>query len=318
MEYEQIAQLMPDFLLPLLQKQYNEEQIHTIFEGYAAPRFTTLRANALLSTREEVANALTEAGIEFEEVPWYNDAFVITNAREKVLWQMPIYQEGKVYLQSLSSMLPPLALKPCAGNDILDMCAAPGGKTTQMAALGGKACRITACELNAPRAERLEFNLNKQGASNVTVMREDARKLSEYFRFDQILLDAPCSGSGTLRATDVKLHRRFTEALVAKSVKSQRALLDKALQLLKPGGTCVYSTCSILEQENEAVVRQAMARANKKGVFELVDLRKEMHLDSCGGNTKVPLLPASIDECLCIAPTHYYEGFFMAKIRRKA
>ena len=318
MKYEQIAQLMPDFLLPLLQKQYNEEEIHAIFEGYAAPRFTTLRANTLLSSKEEVATALTEAGIEFEEVPWYSDAFVITNAREKALWQMPLYQEGKVYLQSLSSMLPPLALKPQAGNDILDMCAAPGGKTTQMAALGDKACRITACELNAPRAERLEFNLGKQGASNVTVMREDSRKLSEYFRFDQILLDAPCSGSGTLRATDVKLHRRFTEALVAKSVKSQLALLDKALQLLKPGGTCVYSTCSILEQENEEVVRQAMARANKKGSFELVDLHQEMQLDSFESKAKVPLLPCSIEESLCIAPTQYYEGFFMAKIKRKA
>ncbi len=318
MDYQQIVQLMPEFLLPLLEKQYEQKNIQTIIEGYSAPRFTTLRANTLLSSREEIAAALNEAGIEFEEAPWYQDAFIITNAREKALWQLPAYQEGKLYLQSLSSMLPPLALKPMAGNDILDMCAAPGGKTTEMAALGGKACHITACELNAPRAERLEFNLQKQGATNVTVMREDSRKLSEYFRFDQILLDAPCSGSGTLRATDVKLHRRFTEALIAKSVKSQLALLDKALQLLKPGGTCVYSTCSILEQENEAIVRQAMARANKKGVYELVNLHKELDLEAHKGAVEVPLLPATIEESLCIAPTQYYEGFFMAKIKRKA
>ncbi len=318
MDYQQIVQLMPEFLLPLLEKQYEQKNIRTIVEGYAAPRFTTLRANTLLSSRGEIVAALNEAGIEFEEVPWYQDAFIITNAREKALWQLPVYQEGKLYLQSLSSMLPPLALKPMAGNDILDMCAAPGGKTTEMAALGGKACHITACELNAPRAERLEFNLQKQGATNVTVMREDSRKLSEYFRFDQILLDAPCSGSGTLRATDVKLHRRFTEALIAKSVKSQLALLDKALQLLKPGGTCVYSTCSILEQENEAIVRQAMARANKKGVYELVDLHKELALEAHKGAVEVPLLPTTIEESLCIAPTQYYEGFFMAKIKRKA
>lgn len=314
MEYEQIAQLMPDFLIPLLREQYDEANTQKIVEGFGAARLTTLRANTLLANREEVAAELAAAGIESEQVTWYEDAFVITNARERVLWQLPVYQEGKVYLQSLSSMLPPVALGVTSGLDILDMCAAPGGKTTQMAALGGKGCRITACEMNAPRAEKLQYNLEKQGASNVTVMREDARKLSEYFSFDQILLDAPCSGSGTLHANDVKLHRRFTEALIAKSVKSQLALLDKALQLLKPGGTCVYSTCSILEKENESVLRQCLARANKSGVYELVDLHEQMDLE----HSAIPLLPTSIAEAVCVMPTDRYEGFFMAKIRRKA
>lgn len=314
MDYEQIAQLMPSFLQPLLAEQYDDEHVRHIIEGYGASRLTTLRANTLLSKKEEVAQALTDAGIEFEGVPWYDDAFVVLNAREKALWQLPIYQEGKVYLQSLSSMMPALAMQVKPQMDILDMCAAPGGKTTQMAALGGRGCRITACELNAPRAERLEFNLNKQGASSVTVMREDSRKLSDYFSFDQILLDAPCSGSGTLHANDVKLHRRFTEALIAKSVKSQRALLDKALKLLKPGGTCAYSTCSILEKENESVVRQCLAQANKKGSYKLVDLHPLFNVEE----SQIPVLPSSIQEAICVAPTERYEGFFMAKIKREA
>lgn len=314
MDYEQIAQLMPSFLQPLLAKRYDDEHIRQIIEGYGTSRLTTLRANTLLSSKEEVAQALTDAGIEFEGVPWYDDAFVVLNAREKALWQLPLYQEGKVYLQSLSSMMPALAMQVKPQMDVLDMCAAPGGKTTQMAALGGKGCRITACELNAPRAERLEFNLNKQGASSVTVMREDSRKLSDYFSFDQILLDAPCSGSGTLHANDVKLHRRFTETLIAKSVKSQRALLDKALKLLKPGGTCVYSTCSILEEENESVVRQCLTQASKKGSYELIDLNPLFDIEE----SQIPVLPTSIREAICVAPTDRYEGFFMAKIKREA
>lgn len=314
MDYEQIAQLMPSFLQPLLAEQYDDEHVRQIIEGYGTSRLTTLRANTLLSSKEEVAQTLTEAGIEFEGVPWYGDAFVILNAREKALWQLPLYQEGKVYLQSLSSMMPALAMQVKPQMDVLDMCAAPGGKTTQMAALGGKGCRITACELNTPRAERLEFNLNKQGASSVTVMREDSRKLSDYFSFDQILLDAPCSGSGTLHANDVKLHRRFTEALIAKSVKSQRALLDKALKLLKPGGTCMYSTCSILEKENESVVRQCLSQANKKGSYKLINLNPLFDIEE----SRIPVLPTSIQEAICVAPTDRYEGFFMAKIKREA
>ena len=116
------------------------------------------------------------------------------------------------------------------------MCAAPGGKTTQISALTGGEARITACEMHVPRAERLEFNLARQGARNVTVMRVDARRLDDYFSFDQILVDAPCSGSGTLDAADPKMPKRFTPTLVEKSVKAQRALLAKALRLLKPGG----------------------------------------------------------------------------------
>ena len=314
MDFEQTAALMPSFLLPLLSEQYDEQRVHDIVEGYGAARLTTLRANTLLSDAEEVASALTQAGIEYEKVTWYDDAFIILNAREKALWQLPVYQEGKIYLQSLSSMLPALAMQVKPQIDILDMCAAPGGKTTQMAALGKKGCHITACELNAPRAERLRFNLDKQGAGSVVVMKEDSRKLSDYFSFDQILLDAPCSGSGTLHANDVKLHRRFTEALVAKSVKSQHALLEKALKLLKPGGTCVYSTCSILEKENESVVKHCLDKANKRGSYKLVNLNEQFSPES----NNIPTLPTSLPEAICVAPTNRFEGFFMAKIKKES
>jgi ribosomal RNA methyltransferase Nop2 len=323
MDYEQTAKLLPPFLVPLLEEQYGAEITRTIVEGFAGGRLTTLRANALRSDIDEVRAGLDAAGIEYEPVAWYPDALVITNAREKALWSLPLYQEGKIYLQSLSSMLPPVAMKVVPGLDILDMCSAPGGKTTQMAALGGRQAHITACELNAPRAERLEYNLERQGATNVTVLREDARRLSEYFRFDQILVDAPCSGSGTIRATDVKLHRRFTEQLIAKSQRAQAALLGKALTLLKPGGTCVYSTCSVLACENEDIVSASLTSANKFGTFELMDVRAELGLpvdedgtlqDSLG----IPLLPTKLEGTICVTPTLRYEGFFMAKIKRKA
>lgn len=260
---------LPRFLEPMLVEQYGPELAARVVSGYRTPRASSLRANALRSTRDEVADALSDAGIAWTAVPWYADAFVVGGNAEKPLRELALYDEGGIYLQSLSSMLPPLVLGAQPGIDILDMCAAPGGKTTQLAALGGAGMRITACELHAPRAEKLEHNLRKQGAGNVVVMRTDARKLDDFFSFDRILLDAPCSGSGTLRAGDPKLHARFTQALIQKSRKSQAALLDKALALLKPGGTLVYSTCSVLACENEDIVRAALKKAAKRGSYTL-------------------------------------------------
>ncbi len=311
MSYEAAAAKLPAFFEPMLVEQYGADLARRIAEGCDARRNSSLRANALATTRDEIAAALDEAGIAWEGVAWYKDAFVIRDAGEKALWKLPIYEEGKIYLQSLSSMLPPLVLGAEPGIDILDMCAAPGGKTTQLAALGGKGCHITACEMHPPRAEKLEYNLRRQGANNVMVMRTDARRLDEFFRFDRILVDAPCSGSGTLRTRDPKLALRFTEKLVQKSVKSQKALLAKALELLKPGGTLVYSTCSVLGCENEDIVKECLNAVSKRGKYEIEPIEME-------GMAELPLLPVKIEGTLCVCPTDLYEGFFVAKITRKA
>lgn len=301
---------LPGFFQPLLEAQYGVADAARIIEGCHAQRATTLRANTLLASRDAVAAELDAAGVAWRGVPWYADAFVIEGAREDAIRALGAYERGEVYLQSLSSMLPALVLGAQPGEDVCDMCAAPGGKTTQVAALSGGKALIMACEMHAPRAERLEHNLRKLGAANVNVMRTDARRLDDFFSFDRILLDAPCSGSGTLRAADPKLHARFTPALVEKSRKAQRALLDKALALLKPGGTLVYSTCSVLAGENEDVVESCLART-RRGAFEL----KPVEID---GGEDLPRLPVRLDGCLALRPTELYEGFFIAKIVRKA
>jgi len=224
-------------------------------------------------------------------------------------------------------MIPALVLDPHPGEDICDMCAAPGGKTTQIAALADGKAYLTACEMHAPRAEKLQFNLNKLGASNVTVMKTDARQLDDFFSFDRILLDAPCSGSGTLRAGDARVAKHFTPALVRKSQKNQRALLSKALGLLKPGATLVYSTCSVLACENEDIVEQCLRQAKRKGIFEIQPIIPGAGAATDDDNAPLPtfnarqaaalpLLPTRLDGTLCLAPTDLYEGFFVAKIKR--
>ena len=290
---------IPEFLIELLLKQYGQDLTERIIEGYLAESDVTLRVNTIKSNIDEIKQILSENKIEFEEVSWNENALIIKNTTEQELRNLDIYEQGKIYLQSLSSMIPPIILEPKEGENILDMAAAPGGKTTQIAALTNNKSMITACEKNKIRAERLKYNLQKQGVGCVNIMLEDARNLSDFFSFDKILLDAPCSGSGTENVNT----KYFTEELIKKSSKTQEQLLNKALKVLKPGNEMVYSTCSILEQENENVLKKALQRFNA----EIVPI--EIAQD-------IKTLPVSISGTICVCPEKNYEGFFIAKIRK--
>ena len=291
---------IPQFAKQLLVEQYGEVLANKIMEGYSKQRAVTLRVNTIKSNKESIKQKLEEAGIETEDVSWYQDALIIKNVREEEIKKLDIYENGEIYLQSLSSMLPPIILEPKVGENILDMAAAPGGKTTQIAALTQNKAYITACEKNKIRAERLKYNLQKQGVGCVNVMLEDARKLSDFFSFDKILLDAPCSGSGTMSVFD----NQFSKELIARSSKTQEELLRKAFKILKTGGEMIYSTCSILAQENEEVLRKVV----KKNEAEIVPIEQI---------EGVPVLPTSINGVMCVCPTEMYEGFFVAKIKKK-
>lgn len=295
---------LPDFLKEKLISQYGEDLFQKIVEGYGQQRAVTLRVNTLKTDVPYVKSCLQAAGITWKEVPWSAEALVMEQVREDILRDLPVYQQGSIYLQSLSSMLPPILLSPEKGECILDMAAAPGGKTTQMAALSGNQAQITACEKNKVRAQRLRYNVEKQGASCVYLMTEDSRKLDDYFSFDKILLDAPCSGSGTLELTSRGVKQKITEELISRSVKTQEELLKKALKLLKPGHEMIYSTCSILREENEDTVKKILGKQ-----AEIVPILQE-------GLPKVPFLPTTVEGTLCICPSRLYEGFFVAKIRK--
>ena len=228
----------------------------------------------------------------------------LEGAGEAAVAALPMFENGEIYMQSLSSMIPPLVLGAQAGENVLDMAAAPGGKTTQIAALTGGGALITACERNKMRAERLEYNVKKQGASRVTVMNMDARQLDDFFAFDRVLLDAPCSGSGTVTEGS---RGQFSREYLDRTVKMQKTLLDKAIRLLKPGHELVYSTCSVLREENEEVVAAAL----KKGGVQLVPI-------DTAAFDGVPLLPTDMPGVMCVCPDEWYEGFFVAKMKKNA
>jgi len=297
---------VPAYLAQLLGAQYGEELAEKIAQGYEAQRAVTLRANPLKTDAQTVREKLAKQGIETTLVSWYADAMIVHGVREDALTGLDLFEAGEIYLQSLSSMIPPLLLGAKPGENVLDMAAAPGGKTTQIAALTGNQAMITACEMNKIRADRLKYNVQRQGASRVTVMNIDSRNMDDLFSFDRILLDAPCSGSGTVQLNDRRFKGQFTKEYLARTTKQQEALLVKALRLLRSGSEMIYSTCSVLEQENEDIVRKALRKANAEVV----------PLDMTGFDS-VPQLPVTIPGTLCVCPDELHEGFFVAKIRRK-
>ena len=296
---------IPNFLYNLLIDQYGEEVTNKIISGYSKKRKTTLRVNTLKTSINYVKEYLTNLNYTYSEVPWYESALILENVTEKEIKDLDIYKNGEIYLQSLSSMIPAIILNPKEDENILDMAAAPGGKTTQMVALSNNNAYITACEKNKIRAERLKYNIEKQGATRVSVMIKDSRDLDNFLSFDKILLDAPCSGSGTLDINDNKLETIFTEKLLNRSIKFQTQLLNKAINLLKKGNEMVYSTCSILAMENENIIQKFL---DLKQV-QIIPINKDLFAN-------VPFLPTSINGTLCIAPSELYEGFFVAKLKK--
>lgn len=293
-----MLEIIPQFLKEMLVNQYGQETTEKIIKGYVK-KVVTIRINTIKTSKQEIIDKLKNAQIEFDEIEYNNNALIIRNKNEEDLRKLDVYENGEIYMQSLSSMLPPIVLEPREKENILDMTAAPGGKTTQMSAMTDNKAYITACEKNKIRAERLKYNLQKQGAKMVNVMQEDARKLSDYFSFDKILLDAPCSGSGTENV----LNAKFTEELIERSVKTQEELLKKALKILKPGGEMVYSTCSILKQENEDLLKKFL----KKSKIEIMPINL---------TDEIPMLPTTLKGTVCVCPTEIYEGFFVAKIKK--
>ena len=288
---------IPQFLKGKIEKEYGLEILNKIETGFIEEKPVTLRVNTIKSNAEKVKIELEKNNIEYEIVEWNKSAFIIKNVKEEEIRKLDIYNNGEIYLQSLSSMIPAIIIDPKERENILDMTAAPGGKTSQIAAIANNKVFLTACEKNKIRLDRLQYNMQKQGVKNINIMQEDSRKLSNYFSFDKILLDAPCSGSGTENV----FNSNFTEELIKRSCKTQEELLTKALSILKHGGEMVYSTCSILKEENEEILNKVLKKF--KAQIVPIQIPKE-----------IPVLPTSIDGVVTICPTKLYEGFFVAKI----
>ena len=272
----------------------------------------TFRVNRIKSTPEEVLGRFQGYGINLRGVPWYEDAF--TSEVPDIGGTLEHFT-GAIYFQELVSMLPPLLLRKEleSASFVLDGCAAPGSKTTQIAAMMGNRGTIVANDLDYSRIRALKFNLEKTGTLNTIITNVDLRSFNTP-GFEVVILDAPCSAEGTMRKNG-ELFETWSEREIRKHSSIQRQLILKAFDLLAPGGSMVYSTCTFAPEENEAVVDHLLR--NRDGVelerISFDGLRTSPAVMEWGGEH----FDERVSSCARVWPHHNDTGgFFLAKVRK--
>ncbi|MFT4343697.1 MAG: NOL1/NOP2/sun family putative RNA methylase [Candidatus Woesearchaeota archaeon] len=280
----------------------------------AFPR-KAIRVNTLKISPEELKERLPSAW-NITPVPWCPEGFWIKHSEgRRDIGNLIEHALGYIYVQEASSMIPPIVLDPQPGEIILDMCSAPGSKTTQIAARMQNKGLLFANDIEGVRLAPLGINLQRMGVTNtvITLMYGQHYKRSNIV-FDRILVDAPCSGTGTICKSPGTL-RMWNPAMVTRIAGTQKKLIDAGFSKLKSGGTLVYSTCSNEPEENEGVINWLLEN-HPDAYLEKIDIlaKSSPPILEFNGTSYNP----EIAKCLRIWPQdNHTEGFFVAKVRKK-
>ncbi|MBD3361813.1 NOL1/NOP2/sun family putative RNA methylase [Candidatus Woesearchaeota archaeon] len=273
----------------------------------------SIRINTLKKPINEVKKRLSEHWI-LTKIPWCKEGFWIEHEYGRLDVGNTIeHNLGYYYVQESASMIPPIVLDPKPGEKVLDLCASPGSKASQIAQYMNNKGVLVANDVSGSRLAALGINLQRLGVSNCVV----TQKKGEHFKgddFDKILLDAPCSGTGTIRKS-IKTIKMWNPNTIKSIAGMQKSLIKNAFSLLRPGGILVYSTCSLEPEENEGVV-DWLLRNDSDAQLE------EINLNIKRGDiiTKFEKQEYSkkIEKCLRLWPQdNNTEGFFIAKISKK-
>ncbi len=280
------------------------------------PRPVSLRPNLLKVSDSQLEEILTKLEVNFTKFPNLEHCYQVPQLEKEKLTKSQEYNDGLFYIQSISSMLPALVLDPQEGENILDLCAAPGSKTTQIAALMKNTGKILANDISRERIYRLKGNLRIQGVTNTHVIQKPGQKVWQKFPeiFDRVLLDAPCSLEGRFQEGDVESISSWSPKEVFKLSQRQKWLLRSAFSSVKPGGLLIYSTCTLSPEENEEVVAWLLATESGKATLEEVSLDKIPMVDGLVKTSQD--LPSTLALTKRIFPDGNFEGFFVAKIRK--
>jgi 16S rRNA (cytosine967-C5)-methyltransferase len=266
---------LPRWLAERWLSLYGPEEAAALGRGMLEQAPTTLRVNTLRTSREAYLAALAACGHEAVATRFSPEGITIRQRSDQPL---PGDAEGSYQVQDEASQLIAHLLQPQAGEIILDACAAPGGKTTHIAALTDNRAEIVAADLHPHRLELLRFGAKRLGCTGISIRPADLTRNPEFLQAqscDRILVDAPCSGLGVLRRNPELRWRRRPEDLV-KLAQLQRTILANVAPLVRPGGVLLYSVCTITPEETDAVVDAFLADHPQ---FDREDLRKEMPED---------------------------------------
>ncbi len=215
-----------------------------------APPLSGLRVNTLKTNPELIPTALSA---ELKTLPWTGNGFQLPQGSNP--GKHPFPSAGLYYLQEPSAMAPAAALDPQPGDLVLDLCAAPGGKSTQILSLMKNQGLLITNDSNPRRVQGLARNIERWGARNAVIINEVPKRLAEHFGpiFDRVLVDAPCSGEGTFRTDPVEI-KKWSTSFSKRCASIQDEILWFAGKMVRPGGILVYSTCTFNQQENEGSV----------------------------------------------------------------
>ena len=298
------------------------ERLHTIIpleylpqvqKSFSLPAPVTVRINTLKTSIDKILQTLTDRGMAFTRIPWMDEALILSPGEIDL---QDLIEEGLLYRQGLSSMLPPLILNPQSGESVLDMCAAPGSKTTQMAARMQNQGHLLAIESVRQRYYKLKSVVTHMGASMVSLKLMDARRLRPPDPlFDKILLDVPCSTEGRFQTNDPKSYAFWSLRKIKEMAHKQRGLLLSASRLLKPNGMLLYSTCTFAPEENEGIIDWFLRKTSIPFEVEPTDFPDIKSYPALLEWQEKSFDPR-VKNCLRVLPDGNMEGFFVAKLRR--
>ncbi|ODV79973.1 NOL1/NOP2/sun family putative RNA met [Suhomyces tanzawaensis NRRL Y-17324] len=308
-----------EFLAEKLFNLFSPSEAMEFFEANEISRPITIRTNTLKTRRRDLAQHLVNRGVNLQPIgAWTKVGLQIFDSQVPI-GATPEYLAGHYILQAASSFLPVMALDPQENERILDMAAAPGGKTTYIAALMKNTGTVFANDANKARTKSLIANIHRLGCKNTIVCNYDAREFPKVIGgFDRILLDAPCSGTGVIAKDEsVKINRTEKDFIQIPHLQKQLLLsaIDSVDANSATGGVIVYSTCSVMVEENEAVVDYALRkRPNVKLVDSGLQIGKEGFTSFRGKhfNPKLSLTRRYYPH------TYNVDGFYVAKFKKIA
>ncbi|MDD3297062.1 MAG: RsmB/NOP family class I SAM-dependent RNA methyltransferase [Candidatus Omnitrophica bacterium] len=310
---EAIYKLPQEFLHKL--KKIYPHDCSRIATTFLTKRSTTFRINYAKTDLNSLRKALQNQRVKFKELSFPQGAFILKGSLRD-LQKTEVYQQGQIFVQGLSSMLPVLALSPENGENILDLCAAPGAKTTQIFSLAPES-KILAIEKIRTRYYKLLANLKVQGADSVKVMLIDSIWVRKKFpeQFDKILADVPCSCEGRFLVSDPKTFKFWKQKKVKEMAHKQKKLLHSAFFALKEGGIMVYSTCTFSPEENEEIIDWFLNKFKDKAELMPLDIPSSFSRPALA-RWKEKKFSSDLRLTRRIIPNDLMGGFFIAKIRK--
>lgn len=305
-------------------KSLYPDKFNQICNTFLIERKTTFRINHLKIDLHNLRKGLLDSYVRFREVQDIPGSFMLEKTSLKELQKTDIYKDGKIYVQNLSSMIPVFVLLEDAKNidyegiKILDLCSAPGGKTTHIASLTDNKANIRAIEKDKVRFERLSANLAMQGASSVSACNDNGQALFKEAEeeFDYVIVDAPCSCESGFDASNPRSYAYWSTRTINDCRAKQKRLLFSGLKCLKKGGTLVYSTCTMSPEENESVVSWALDRFEGEVELQKVKFPIRSALSGITSWNDKSFNP-QVKLTKRIIPTNMMESFYLAKFKKK-